>query len=101
MKFTDCYIHEINTDLRPLESVFKSLHAQNPSRQLDLPHEVASCRDILLKASQTTSDPLPSLLATTLNEDSFSTKIWTAKFISTSAIFRAPGTNMHFWKSSA
>ena len=71
MKFTDCYIHEINTDLRPLESVFKSLHAQNPSRQLDLPHEVASCRDILLKASQTTSDPLPSLLATTLNEDSF------------------------------
>ena len=71
MKFTDHYTHEINTDLRPLESVFKSLHAQNPSRQLDLPHEVASCRDILLKASQTTSDPLPSLLATTLNEDSF------------------------------
>ena len=71
MKFTDHYTHEINTDLHPLESVFKSHHAQNPSRQLDLPHEVASCRDILLKASQTTSDPLPSLLATTLNEDSF------------------------------
>ena len=71
MKFTDHYTHEINTDLRPLEWVFNSLHAQNPSRQLDLPHEVASCRDILLKASQTTSDPLSSLLATTLNEDSF------------------------------
>lgn len=71
MQFSDHYTREINTDLRPLESVFKSLYEQNPDRQLELPHEVISCRDVLLKASRTASNPFPELLATTLNEDSF------------------------------
>lgn len=71
MKFTDHYTHEVNTDLQPLEIALKALYEQNPSRELNLPHEVVSCQDILLKASHTAAHPLPELLATTLNEDSF------------------------------
>lgn len=71
MKFTDHYTHEINTELRPLEIVFKSLYEQNPSRELNLPHEVLSSQDILLQASRAIPHPLPELLATTLKEDSF------------------------------
>ena len=71
MRFTDQYIREVSTSLRPLEQILKDLYLQNPDRALDCPHEITFCRDILSRASQINGSSFPQLLSNTLEEDLF------------------------------
>ncbi|WP_251388870.1 AraC family transcriptional regulator [Mediterraneibacter agrestimuris] len=71
MKFIEQYTREINTNLRPLEITLKKLYKQNQNRDLELPHKIEDCKDILTKASLMSENLFPQILSNTLEEDLF------------------------------
>lgn len=71
MRFCDSYQYEINTELRELEQVLKSLYLQYPDRSLDKPHDLDYARDVLNQAAVKSSNFFPNILLNTLEEDLF------------------------------